>query len=93
MVQIFSWCFFANFNSSGSRAIVPSSFMISQMHADGTAAGEMHEIHGGLGVAGALEHAAGLGAQRKNVAGLHEIIRHGGRRGHDAEWFWRGRRR
>ena len=31
MVAIFNLCFFANFNSAGSRAIVPSSFMISQM--------------------------------------------------------------
>ena len=31
MVIISSPCFFANFVSSGTRAIVPSSFMISQI--------------------------------------------------------------
>ena len=39
----------------------------------------VHEIHRGLGVAGALQHAAGPGAQRENVAGLDQILRHGGR--------------
>ncbi len=61
--------------------------MISQMTPDGSCAREMHEVHGRLGVAGAPEHAAGLGAQRKNVARLHQVIRHGGRRGHDANGF------
>jgi hypothetical protein len=31
MVTIGSWCFRANFVSCGTRAIVPSSFMISQI--------------------------------------------------------------
>ena len=55
--------------------------------ADGAAAREARQIHGGLGVAGALQHAAGPGAQRKNVAGLDQILRHGGRRGHDLDGF------
>ena len=52
-------------------------------HADGTQAGELRQIHGGLGVAGALQHAAGARAKRKHVAGLDQILRHGGGRGHD----------
>ena len=80
MVQIFNLCLFANFNRAGSRAIVPSSFMISQMTPMGRAINDRHdEVHGGLGVAGALEHAAGFGAQRKTWPGLHQIIRHGRR--------------
>ena len=38
------------------------------------AAGEPGEIDCRLGVAGALEDAAGLGAQREDVAGLHEVV-------------------
>ncbi len=38
-------------------------------------AGEPCEVDGGLGLADALEHAAGLRAQREHVARLHEVVR------------------
>ncbi len=50
--------------------------------ADRAAAGELHEVHGRLGVARALQYAARLRAQRKDVARLHEVVRHCGRFGH-----------
>ena len=45
----------------------------------------VRQVHRRLGVAGALEHAAGPGAQRKNMAGLHEIFRRRCRFGHDLD--------
>ena len=42
-------------------------------HADRRQAGEPAEIDAGLGMAGAHQHAAFLGDQRKHVAGPHEI--------------------
>ena len=38
-------------------------------------AGEAREVDGGLGLARALEHAAGARAQREDVAGLDEVLR------------------
>ena len=38
-------------------------------------AGEAREVDRRLGLADALEHAAGLRAQREHVAGLHEVVR------------------
>ena len=60
---------------SGTRAIVPSSFMTSQITPAGRQAGEPREVDRRLGLAGALEHAAGLGLQREDVAGLDEVAR------------------
>ena len=70
----------ATSSRSGSRAIVPSAFMISQMTPARRQAGEAGEVDGGLGVTGALEHAAGLRAQREDVAGAAEVggVRVGG---------------
>ena len=42
----------------GTRAIVPSSFMISQITPAGVRPGQPREVDRGLGLAGALEHAA-----------------------------------
>ena len=83
MVQIFRRCFLANFSNCGRRAIVPSSFMISQRMPTGRQAGERGQVHRRLGVAGALEHAARTRAQRKHVARLHEVVRHRRRFGQD----------
>ena len=60
---------------SGTRAIVPSSFMISQTTPAGIRPGEPREVDGGLGLAGALEDAAGARAEREDVAGLDEVVR------------------
>ena len=45
--------------------------------AGGSEAGEAGEVDGGLGLAGADEHAAAAGAQREDVAGTGEIGRGG----------------
>ncbi len=87
MVQIFRRCFLANFNSCGRRAIVPSSFMISQSTPMGRHSASVHQVHRRLGVAGALQHAAGPRAQRKHMAGLDQVLGHGGRRRHDLDGF------
>ena len=60
---------------SGTRAIVPSSFMISQTTPDGIEAGEARQVDGGLGLPDPLEDAARFRAQREHMAGLHEIAR------------------
>ena len=60
---------------SGRRAIVPSSFMISQITAAGVRPASAREVAAGLGVAGAHQHAAGLRDQREDVAGLHDVAR------------------
>ena len=44
-------------------------------HAGGREAREPREVDRRLGLAGALEHAAGLGLQREDVAGLDEVAR------------------
>ena len=49
-------------------------------HACRPHAGEPREVDGGLGLAGALEHAARAGAQREDVTGLDDVARAGGRR-------------
>jgi hypothetical protein len=41
--------------------------------------GEPREVDGRLGLPGALQHAAGLGLEREDVAGLHEVLRPGRR--------------
>ena len=57
-VIISSLCCFANFASCGTRAIVPSSFMISQMTPAGYRPGDARQIDGRLGLARADHHAA-----------------------------------
>ena len=58
---------------SGTRAIVPSSFMTSQTTPGGREPGEPREVDGRLRLADPLEHAARLRAEREHVAGLHEV--------------------
>ena len=58
---------------SGTRAIVPSSFMISQIDARRDQARQPCEVDRRLGLAGAAEDAAVAGAQREDVAGLDEV--------------------
>ena len=49
--------------------------MTSQIDAGRVEAGEAREVDRGLGLAGALEDAAGSRAQREDVAGLDEVAR------------------
>ena len=55
------------------RAISPSSRMISQMTPGGIEPGQARQIDGGLGLAGAHQHAAPPRAQRKDVAGTGQV--------------------
>ena len=83
MVQILRRCLRANlaqFRQARHRAVVVHDFAD---HADGALAGQVHQVHGGFGMAGALQDAAGPRAQRKHVAGLDQVLRHRRRRGHD----------
>jgi hypothetical protein len=66
--------------------MVPSSFMISQITAAGSSPAMPPEIAAGFGVAGADEHAARLGHDGEDVAGLDDVggpgvARHGGLHG------------
>ena len=61
--------------SCGTRDMVPSSFMISQMTRGRVEAGDAREVDAGFGLAGADEHAAVARAQREDVAGAGEILR------------------
>ena len=58
-----------NRTRSGTRAIVPSSFIISQTTPGRREAGEPREVDRGLGLARALEHAAGLARSGKTWPG------------------------
>ena len=60
------------------RAMVPSSFTTSASTPAGSHAGEAGEVDRGLGVTGALEHAALAVAQREDVAGAGEVVGPGG---------------
>ena len=72
------------------RAIVPSSFTTSASTPGGSQAGEARQVDRGLGVAGALEHAALAVAQREDVAGPGEVLGPGGvGRGARARWSQR----
>jgi hypothetical protein len=77
IVIISSLCRFANFVSSGTRAIVPSSFMISQMTPAGYMPGDTARSTGRLGLPRPHEHAAVARAQRRHVARTREIGRLG----------------
>ena len=57
----------------GRRAIVPSSFMISQITPAGFRPGQPREIDRRLGVAGAHQHAAVARHQREDVAGRDDV--------------------
>ncbi len=73
-VTIFRPCSRATCSSAGRRAIVPSGFMISQITPAWRESCEAREVDSGLGVARALEHAAWLGAQRKDVPGHGDVF-------------------
>ncbi len=74
MEPILRPCSAQNSMRSGSRAMVPSSLRISQITAAGSRPGERREIAARLGVAGAHQHAARLRHQRKDVAGLDDVV-------------------
>ena len=57
------------------RAIVPSSFITSQITPAGKSPARRREIDGGLGVACADEHPALARLQREDVARLLEVVR------------------
>ena len=65
------------FGHAGHRAVVVDDF---RQHARRTQPRQPREIDGGLGVAGAAQHAAVAVAQRENVAGPGEVARAGCRR-------------
>ena len=65
--------------AAGSRAMDPSSLTTSTSTPTGAQPGQPGQVDGGLGVAGALEHAAGAGAQREDVAGPAQVARPGAR--------------
>ena len=79
--------------AAGRRAIVPSSLTTSASTPAGLQPGEAGEVDRGLGVAGALEHAALAVAQREDVARAGRGPRAGSSgRAARARW-WRGRPR
>ena len=69
IVPIFSLCVSAKSSSSGRRAMVPSSFMISTITAEDRVRRAAPDP-ACLGVSGAREHAAGLRHHREDVSGL-----------------------
>ena len=64
---------------SGTRAIVPSSFMISHTTPAGIRPASRARSTAASVWPDALQHAARLCTQREDVAGLHEVVRHGAR--------------
>jgi len=62
--------------AAGRRAVVVEDLAD---HAGRIEAGEAREVHRGLGVPDALQHATLAGAQRVHVAGPNEVAAHGGR--------------
>jgi hypothetical protein len=60
--------------------MVPSSFITSTITDAEREAGQPRQVATGLGVTGAGQHATFLGAQREDVAGLHQIFSAGIRR-------------
>ena len=64
------------------RAVVAHDFAD---HTDGPAAAQFHQINRRFGVARALQHPAGLGAQGKDMTRLNQFLRHGRRIGHDLD--------
>ena len=74
MVTILRPCSSANASSSGMRAMVPSSFMISQITAGGLQPCQARQVHRSLGLAGAHEHPPGLRPQGEDMSGADEIL-------------------
>ena len=56
------------------RAIVPSSFMISQITPDGLSPASRDDVDRRLGMAGADQHAAVAGDQREDMAGRDDVV-------------------
>ena len=73
MEMIVRPCLRAKGTSSGSRSMVPSSPAISTIAPAGRSPASRARSTRGLGVAVADQDAAGLGAQREDVAGPHEV--------------------
>ncbi len=71
ILRPWSW---AKATRSGRRAMVPSSFMISQITPDGIEPGEPRDIDRGLGMAGAHQHAAVARHQREDVARRDDVL-------------------
>ena len=59
---------------SSSRAMVPSSRMISQITPEGLSPASRDDIDRGLGMAGADQHAAGARDEREDMAGRDERV-------------------
>ena len=59
--------------------------------ARGDQPGQAREVDGRLGLPGALEHAAALGLEREDVAGLDEVVRRRARVDRRPGWCARGR--
>ncbi len=78
VVIILRLCWRQKSVSSGTRAMVPSSLMISQMTPEGSSPAMRARSTRGFGLSGANQDAAFAGAQRKDVAGTHQV---GGARG------------
>ena len=75
IVTIFNPCALANLANSGTRDMVPSSFIISQITAAGLRARQPRQIYRTFGLPRASEHTALMRFQRKNVAGTRKIGR------------------
>ena len=56
-------------------------------HTNGTAAGELDQVHGRFGVAGTLQDSSGTSAQGKHMAWLDQLLRNGRRLGHNSDRF------
>ena len=67
-------CVFANASSSGRRAILPSSFIISQSHRWDQSLPALPSQAASV-YAGTTKHAARLGHQRENVPWLNDVRR------------------
>ena len=64
--------------SSGRRAIEPSAIQDLADDAGRNQAGQPGEVHAGLGLPDPLQHAAGPGAKREDVARAAQVGGHGG---------------
>ncbi len=64
---------------------MPSSLTISQSTPEAIEAGQPRQIDRGFSMTAPLQHAAGLGSQRKNMARLHQVARLGFRIGQQAD--------
>ena len=85
MVQILSLCLRANLISCGSRAMVPSSFMISQSTPMGRQPASVTRSTTASVWPERWSTPPGLARSGKHVAGLDEIVRQRGGVGHDLD--------